>query len=340
MNGLNACEDARRRGIAPGAFPGFSRALAQASRNALGSAPTMDRFAPSFVLVCCAMLLLTACTGFPAPRPGGSFEDGLSAAQVFELCMEAHGGDLRDHPGDINISTDGRWHSLILRIQPVVTDAGFRISSEERLRPRDGIYAVQHRGPEGVKQVLRTPAGLRVHYNGVPEPAGDRLRATAMTNDAFHLFHFGPSFVKHRATSMTRLRDAREGGRVYRRVHARLEPGFGESAADDVVLWIDAGTSRLFRVHMTLEGFETTRGAHVDTTFLDYVQAGPYLLPSRFSERVRGPLRIMAHEWHVTGIDLDRGWSDADVGGAAFTGRAAAAASPLPRPARAARVDR
>jgi len=34
---------------------------------------------------------------------------------------------------------------------------------------------------------------------------------------------------------------------------------------------------------MTLEGFETTRGAHVDTTFLEYLQVGPYLLPSRFS---------------------------------------------------------
>jgi hypothetical protein len=285
-------------------------------------------FFPS-LLACGATLLLAACTGFPAPRTGASFDDGLSATQIFEQCLAAHGGDLRDYPGDINIATDGRWHSLILRIQPVVTDAGFRITSEERLRPRDGIYAVQHRGPDGSKQVLRTSEDLRVHYNGVPEPAGERLRATAMTNDAFRLFHFGPSFVKHRATSMTRLPDTREAGRAYRRIHARLSPGFGESASDEVVLWIDADTSRLFRVHMTLEGFETTRGAHVDTTFLDYVQAGPYLLPSRFSERVRGPLRIMAHEWHLTGIDLDRGWSEDEVKGAAFTGRAATPANPL-----------
>jgi hypothetical protein len=127
------------------------------------------------------------------------------------------------------------------------------------------------------------------------------------------------------------LADAREGGRRYHRLLATLRPGFGESDEDQVVLWIDAGTSRLFRVHMTLEGFESTRGAHVDTTFLEWQRAGRWLLPLRFSERVRGPLRIMAHEWHVTGFDLDRGWAPADVVGPAFAGPAAAPAAPLPR---------
>jgi hypothetical protein len=273
-----------------------------------------------------AVFVLAGCTGFPQPRPDASFDDGLAAEQIFEQSLAAHGGDIRDYPGDINIATDGRWHSLILRIQPVVTDAGFRITSEERYRPRDGLYAVRHAGPAGSKHVLRTATGLSIHYNGVAEAPGERLRATSMTNDAFHLFHFGPSFIKHRATSMSRLPDTREGDRSYRRILATLSPGFGEADADQVVLWIDAASARLFRVHMTLEGFETTRGAHVDTTFLDYRQVGPYLLPSRFSERVRGPLRIMAHEWNVTGFDLDRGWTEADVSGPDFGGRAAAPA--------------
>lgn len=279
------------------------------------------------IIVLALFATLAGCSTFPQARPGTSFADQLSAAEVFDRCLAAHGGDIREYRGDINIATDGRWYSLIQRIQPVVSDAAFRITSEERFRPRDGIYAIRHSGPAGNKYVLRTPSGIKVYYNGVAVDAGDqRLRATAMTNDAFQLFHFGPSFVKHRATAMVRLPDTREDGREYRRVLATLSPGFGDSAADQVVLWIDTRTSRLFRVHMTLEGFETTRGAHVDTTFLAYQQAGPFLLPSRFSERVRGPLRIMAHEWHVTGIDLDRGWTDADVGGPDFSGRAAAAA--------------
>lgn len=285
----------------------------------------MLRYARIMVLVLFATL--TGCGSFPQARPGTGFADRLTAAEVFDRSLAAHGGDIREYRGDINLATDGRWYSLIQRIQPVVSDADFRVTSEERFHPRDGIYAIRHSGPAGNKYVLRTPSGIDVYYNGVAVDAGDeRLRATAMTNDAFQLFHFGPSFVKHRATAMIRLPDTREGGRAYRRILATLSPGFGNSDTDQVVLWIDTVTSRLFRVHMTLEGFETTRGAHVDTTFLSYHQVGPFLLPSRFSERVRGPVRIKAHEWHVTGFDLDRGWSDADVSGPDFSGRAAAPA--------------
>lgn len=282
------------------------------------------------LLVLAFVLTLSACSGFPKVRPGATFADGLSAAQLLDQSLAAHGGDIREYPGDINIATDGHWYALIQRIQPVVSDAGFRVTSEERFRPRDGTYAIRHSGPQGNKQVLRTASGISVRYNGAPAVDDERQRATAMTNDAFQLFHFGPSFVTHRATSMTRLADTREDGRTYRRILATLSPGFGASESDQVVLWIDAETSRLFRVHMTLEGFETTRGAHVDTTFLAYHQVGPYLLPSRFSERVRGPVKIMAHEWHVTGMDLDRGWTDAEVSGADFSGRAAISATPLP----------
>lgn len=285
----------------------------------------MPRYARIIVLALLATL--AGCSSFPQARPGTGFADQLSAAEVFDRSLAAHGGDIREYPGDINIATDGRWYSLIQRIQPVVSDADYRVTSEERFRPSDGIYAIRHRGPAGSKYVLRTPSGIKVHYNGVAVDAGDeRARATAMTNDAFQLFHFGPSFVKHRATAMIRLPDTREDGRGYRRILATLSPGFGNADVDQVVLWIDSETSRLYRVHLTLEGFETTRGAHVDTTFLAYRQVGPFLLPSRFSERVRGPLQIMAHEWNVTGVDLDRGWTDADVSGPDFSGRAAAAA--------------
>ena len=270
----------------------------------------------------CLLFALAGCTSFPSAQPGARFADGMSAQQVFDRSLRVH-GDVRDHDGDINLSTDGRWYRLIQRIQPVVSDARFRVTSRERYRPRDGVYAVLHEGPAGSKQVVRTRDGIAVYYNGVRETDAIKLRATAMTNDAFRMFHFGPSFVAARATAMSRLGDAREGGKTYQRVLATLQPGFGEARSDQVLLWIDADSARLFRVHMTLNGFETTQGAHVDTTFLDYRQVGPYLLPVRFSERVRGPLRIMAHEWHVTDVDLDRGWSLDDVSGAAFTGKAA-----------------
>ncbi|MDR6990263.1 hypothetical protein [Luteimonas sp. 3794] len=45
-------------------------------------------------------------------------------------------------------------------------------------------------------------------------------------------------------------------------------------------------------------------------------------MPTRFHERVRGPLRIDAHSWWLTGLDADRGWRAGDVAGSAFTGAA------------------
>ena len=282
-------------------------------------------------LAICSLILLAGCASvrFPPDPPAAAFADGLSGDAIFARTLAAHGGDLRRYPGDINLSTDGQWFALIQKIQPVVTDSGFRIRSEERYRPRDGLYAVTHTGPEGSKHVVRTREGLAVSYNGVRTTDPVKLRATAMTNDAFRMFHYGPSFFLDRAATWIRLADAEEDNRNYYRLRATVRPGFGESKEDDVVLWIDREAARLFRIHMSLNGFETTVGAHVDTTFLEYRDVAGYLLPVRFHERVRAPLRIDAHTWWTTGIDTDRGWRDEDVNGSAFSGAAALPAAPI-----------
>lgn len=284
----------------------------------------------TFAAIGILLLVLSGCASFPPVADRSDrFADGLEAQQIFDRCLAAHGGDIRTWPGDINLSTDGTWYSAIQRIQPIVTDSAFRITSQERYRPSTGLYAVSHAGPEGTKHVARTRDGIDIFYNGVRDTDVVKRSATAMTNDAFRMFHFGPSFFLERAQSMQRLTDVTEAGRRYHRLLATAQPGFGDAAEDTVVLWIDAKSSLLFRVHMSLNGFESTQGAHVDTTFLDYRRVGPFLLPVRFSERVRGPLRIKAHVWHTTGIDLDRGWSDADVLGPALRGEAERPATPL-----------
>ena len=129
--------------------------------------------------------------------------------------------------------------------------------------------------------------------------------------------------LRMRNASFTRLEDAQEGGVSYQRLLTTLRPGFGFSEADDVVVWIHPETNRLFRVHLTLNGFETTQGAHVDTTFLEYRQIGQMLVPVELNERVRGPIRINAHRWHLTGADLNRGWNPSEVRGPELQGSAA-----------------
>lgn len=271
-----------------------------------------------------ALLMLAGCAQtFPQPDPEHEFTDGLSADALFERTLAAHGGDLREHAGDINLATDGDWGWWIQRIQPLVADAGYRVTAEERYRPSEQLYTIRYAGPEGVKKIIREGRDITVYYDGEREDDADNLAATAMTTDAVKLFHYGPSFIKHRARNLTRLPDAEEDGTRYHRVLADIAPGFGEAEDDAVVLWIHPDTDLLYRVHLTLSGFETTQGAHVDTTFLEYGEVGPFTLPTRFSERVRGPLRLWAHDWWVTGVDHDRGWTAADVVGPEYTGEAA-----------------
>ncbi|TVQ29625.1 MAG: hypothetical protein EA370_14805 [Wenzhouxiangella sp.] len=271
-------------------------------------------------------MMLAGCAGFPTPRDGLTFDDGLTADDLLERTVAAHGGDLRDYPGDFNLAMDGEWGRAIVRIQPVVTDVGYRIRAEERFRPSEGIYALRHEGPDGIKTVFRQGDELGLWYNGEADDDPVRRRATAMTTDAFQMFHFGPSFLLDRTVALERLADRREQGTTYRRILATIRPGFGEAEQDQVVLWIHPRTDLTWRMHITLNGFETTQGAHVDTTFLDYDEVGRFVFPSSFVERVRGPIRIRAHDWWITARDQDRGWSGADVRQPDFAGSAAAPA--------------
>ena len=124
--------------------------------------------------------------------------------------------------------------------------------------------------------------------------------------DAYELFLLGPSFLKNRSREIELLPTKTFEGRTYDVLRMRLVPGLGQSAADMAEAWIDRENKRLFRVFFTLEGFEDTRGATVDTTFHNHREIGGFLWPTRFVERVRSPVRIFAHEWFVTGLDFDR----------------------------------
>ena len=280
-----------------------------------------------FVALLTLSVGLTGCsTPFPRATQPASSEERAAAQAIFDQCLAAHGGDVSTFADDVNLSMTGEWGTLIQRIQPVVTDSAFRISAQERFQPREQLFAESWEGPSGTKKVIRTPGAVEVYYNGVRTTDEQKTQASAMTADAFQLFHFGPSFLQMRRATFVRLADASENGVSYQRLLTTLRPGFGFSDSDDVVIWIDPGTHRLFRVHMTLNGFATTKGAHVDTTFLEYQKIGRMLVPVRFHERVRGPIRISAHHWQITGADFDRKWDAKDVSGAEWSGAAAAPA--------------
>jgi hypothetical protein len=288
--------------------------------SSIAIVPALRGLAGAFALV------FAGCASFPSAAPDATFSDGLTADGIFARCLEEHGGDVRTWADDLNFSIDGEWNSLIQRIQPLVTDADWRVRSQERYLPARRLHVVRWEGPAGTKQVSRTPDGVEVYYNGVRETDEARLQAAAMTADALQLFHLGPSFLAMRNAAFERIPDAREGDVTYHRLRTVLRPGFGFSEEDKVVLWIDPQTWRLFRVHLTVDGVASTRGAHVDTTFYEYRRVGRMLVPVRLNERVRAPLPLNVHRWWMTGADFNRGWTASDVAGANLTGKAAAPA--------------
>ncbi len=265
------------------------------------------------------------------PRPANLPHDGSAptADEIFARTFRAHGGESLDDFNDLNVALDGEWKFLITRIQPLVTDHKYRVVSEERLLPSRGVYTAAFRGPAGTKRVVRTAESVRVFYNGEETFDEDVLQSTALTADSFFLFTIGPMALRESRGKFERLEDGVDNGKRYYRIYTVVEPGLGYSAQDEIVLWVDPETYLTYRVHITLEGYETTKGAHVDVTFLDYEKRGAYMLPSRYLERVLGPIRITAHTWHLTGLDINRGLSLTDIEGQQYVGLAAAPATPL-----------
>lgn len=261
------------------------------------------------------VLLASGCASVPSLDPtqrGGGNEEATS---LLDASVEAHGGDAYQKLTNIAVSYDGRWGRLIQRIQPVLTDTGYRKSSEERLLLKEGIVLQRHRGPEGVKTVERRRDGAEVLYflrediDG--ESAGrsandEEAAASALVADAYEMFLLGPSFLKRRAVELERLPAETIEGRSFDRVLMRIEPGFGPAAEDLVMAWFDRENHHLFRVLFTLGGLESTQGAAVDVTFRNHRRVKGFLWPTHFFERVRAPLKIFAHEWTMTGLDLDR----------------------------------
>jgi hypothetical protein len=244
---------------------------------------------------------------------------------------QAHGLDAYRQLRDINVAYDGQWRALIDRIQPVVVDKGFRGSSQERLMPAAGIVAQAYTGPSGRKHVVwsRRSSGeaeVGVWFNGTPSADAGALAAAALVADCYGLFLLGPLWLVDRAQGAQLDGTARIDGRLCDVVQAWLRPGFGQSRSDRVTAWIDRADSTLLRVRFTLEGYVNTQGAVAEVDTFDHERRFGVLWPLRSHERVVHPLRLPAHDWHITGLDVNRGYDARALQGPEFTGSAAAPA--------------
>jgi hypothetical protein len=245
---------------------------------------------------------------------------------------------------DVSVSYAGQWHGLVGSLQPALVDAGFRGGSQERLLLRDRLTAQAYTGPKGHKQVVRrsvprTEGEVRVWYNGEETRDPDQRAAAALVADDYGLFLLGPMLLAQRwAGDRSLVMDVAAAERItvggcdhdcaVLRVSAT--PGCGLSEDDQLALYLDRDVNLMRRVRFTLNGLDGTRGAVAEVDVWDHATLHGVHWPTRFHERLLRPLPLAVHDWRMTGLDVDRGLTAADVGGATFAGRAMPPAAPLP----------
>ncbi len=281
--------------------------------------------------------LIAGCsTPLPLAAAPSVGTDGDAGRLVAESA-DAHGLAAYRLLRDINVSYTGLWRPLIGGIQPEVVDAGHRVSSQERFRPADRVYAQAYSGPQGSKQVVRRRGDWRgddlgsvaVWLDAVRSGDPATQQAAALVADGYVLFLLGPLWLADAGLPMRRAGSERVDGRDCDVVDVWLSPGLGQVGRDRIALCIDRRDRLMRRVRFTLEGFAGTQGAVAEVDTYDHARRFGVVWPMRSYERVVHPLPLPAHDWHVTGLDVDRGYATADLEGPALRGAAAAPATPV-----------
>jgi hypothetical protein len=287
--------------------------------------------------------LLGACST-PLPLTGRPGTIDAAAQQRLLQSAEVHGLDAYRRITDINIAYDGQWRPLINRIQPEVVDAGFRGSSQERLLLAAGINAQHYQGPKGRKFVSWQRGGgqagdgkVDIWFNGQPSNEQAMLTAAALVAEIYGLFLLGPLWLmdpgtgqrSSRVTALQLASTENVDGDICDVLQAWLAPGWGLSKLDRVALCISRADNITRRMRFTLEGFAGTKGAVAETDTYDHQQRHGVLWPMRSFERVLHPIALPAHDWRITGLDINRGYDASALRGPEFSGAAAAPAKPV-----------
>lgn len=283
-----------------------------------------------------ALPLLAAC-GSPLPLAQPARAGTPEGAELLRASAMAHGLAAYAQITDINIAYAGQWRPLIDRVQPEVVDAGYRGTSQERLMPSAGIVAQAYTGPRGRKQVAwrrrggpaAAPGEVAVWNDGVPQKDPAWLSAAALVAESYGLFLLGPLWLHGRGLPVALEGTERVDGRLCDVLQIWSRPGLGLVAEDRVSLCVDRASGLARRMRFTLEGFAGTQGAVARVDTFDHESRFGVMWPMRSYEEVEHPLRLPAHDWSITGLNVNRGYLAQDLLGPQFGGAAAAPAQAL-----------
>jgi hypothetical protein len=249
-----------------------------------------------------AAALLASCSSLPVPGAATGIAPSQEAQRIMQRSA-ATTGDAWKRYREVQVGYEGEWAQLAVRLQPVLTDSGFRKSSVETYKPTTGSVRQVHTGPEGTKTVERQRPAIRVAFNGAASDEREVLDSAALVADAYTSFLFGPSWLSRKGADFRLLGERELAGETCHLIAGRLSPGFGASGEDHFIAWIGRESSLMRRLQFTLNGLDSTRGADVDVTFSDFRKAPDgSLWPGHFLERIQRPVSAKAHEWRMTSL--------------------------------------
>jgi hypothetical protein len=249
--------------------------------------------------------LLASCSSLPVPGSATAGAPTEKARQIMKESAASHGDGWKKYR-EVEVEYTGEWSLIAKRLQPVLTDAGFRESSVETYQPATGKVRQVHTGPLGTKTVDRRRTEIHVSFNGTASHDAEVLDSAALVADAYTVFLFGPSWLSHAGTDFKLIGERMLDGETCHLVAGRLSPGLGKAREDHFIAWIGRDSSLMRRFQFTLNGLDSTRGADVDVTFTDFQKAADgSVWPRNFVEYIQRPLLAKAHEWRMNSLKLD-----------------------------------
>lgn len=273
-------------------------------------------------------LIVSGCTSIPMPQKNAVQVD---ARALLDLAQAAHGKAAFAKINDINVSYDGNWFDLVTKLQPALTDVAYRKSSQEHVLLKDQAIAQIHTGSTGSKFVFKTPIEFKVAYDGKPSIKREQIDSSHVVLEAYQLFLY-PAFYVERAKTLERLGTTLVNGQNCDILLAILQPGLGNAPEDRVLLFIDQKDKLVKRIQATVEGFTGTQGAIIEVTHNRFMKLAGVMWPTHFFETVLKPFpNLPAHDFWLTGLDVNRGLTLNDLQSGQYTGKAAAPAAALPQ---------
>ena len=269
------------------------------------------------------LIALAACA---SPWPAVPAGPGSSSARSrLQESADAHGLAAWRRLQSVSLAFAGFWSPQ----GPAVVAAAQAVQA--RWLPHQRVLALGWPTAAGQHQLWRrTPgADLQLWREGVPVADPAERQAAALLADLHRLLWLGPMALADTTAAVNWAEPETLQGLRCDHLHLALAPGLGLglgfASADRLSLFVDREQGLLRRLRVSLAGLGTAVQRQAEVDLFDHRRLFGVAWPTRFE--ARSP---RAGAWQLVGLEVDRGFTADDIGGAAWRGSAVAAARMLP----------